>query len=117
MAGMMELLTDMPTSEKGFENAKQGAIQQIQTTRITKDAILSSFHSNRRLGITDDYRKGVYETIQSLKLNDIVAFQKENIKNLKYTIVVLGKKEKLDMNVLSKYGNVQTLELNDIFGY
>lgn len=117
MAGMMELLTDMPTSEKGFENAKQGAIQQIQTTRITKDAILSSFHSNRRLGINDDYRKGVYETIQTLKLNDIVAFQKENIKNLKYTIVVLGKKEKLDMNVLSKYGNVQTLELKDIFGY
>jgi predicted Zn-dependent peptidase len=116
-AGMMELLRDMPLNEKGFANAKDGAVQQIETGRITKDAILATFHSNEKLGMTDDYRKDIYSSLSGLTLNDVNEFQKQYVKPLQYTIVVLGKKDKLDMNVLSKYGPVKVLTLKDIFGY
>lgn len=56
-AGMLELLRDMPLNEKGFANAKVGAVQQIETTRITKGNLLATFHSNDKLGINYDYRK------------------------------------------------------------
>jgi predicted Zn-dependent peptidase len=116
-AGMMELLRDMPLNEKGFANAKDGAVQQIETGRITKDAILSTFHSNEKLGMTDDYRKDIYTALPSLSLKEVNEFQQQYVKPLQYTIVVLGKKDKLDMNVLSKYGPVKVLTLQDIFGY
>lgn len=116
-ASMMELLREMPLNEKGFANAKEGAIQQMETGRITKDAILSTFHSNEKLGMADDYRKDIYAALPALTLTAISDFQKQYVKPLQYTIVVLGKKDKLDMNVLSKYGPVKVLTLEDIFGY
>ena len=35
----------------------------------------------------------------------------------KYTILVLGDVKKLDFNILKKYGQVQQLALEDVFGY
>jgi len=34
-----------------------------------------------------------------------------------YTLVVLGKKDKLNMEELGKYGKIEILKLEDIFGY
>jgi len=45
------------------------------------------------------------------------AFQEKNIKGKKYTILVLGNKNSLDMKTLEMYGPVNILTLEDIFGY
>ncbi|MFM7015773.1 MAG: M16 family metallopeptidase [Bacteroidota bacterium] len=115
--GMMELLRDMPLNEKGFANAKDGAIQQLETTRITKGNLLATFHSNDKLGINYDYRKNIYDGIQNMTLTDVNNFQVQQIKPMTYTLVVLGKKDKLNMEALGKYGKIEMLKLEDIFGY
>ncbi len=116
-AGMMELLKEFPMSEKGFENAKDGALQQIQNERITKGDLLAMYHRNKKLGLDSDIRKEVYAQIPALTLNTIKEFQVQYIKPLNYHIVVLGNHDKLDMNALGKYGTVTELGLKDIFGY
>jgi predicted Zn-dependent peptidase len=116
-AGMLELLRDMPLNEKGFANAKDGAVQQIETTRITKGNLLATFHSNDKLGINYDYRKNIYDGIKNMSLTEVNNFQIEKIKSMTYTLVVLGKQEKLNMTELGKYGQIQVLKLEDIFGY
>ncbi|MFM2155387.1 MAG: hypothetical protein RL516_136 [Bacteroidota bacterium] len=116
-AGMLELLRDMPLNEKVFANAKDGAVQQIETTRITKGNLLSTFHSNEKLGINYDYRKNIYDGIKNMSLTEVNNFQIEKIKPMTYTLVVLGKQEKLNMTELGKYGQIQVLKLEDIFGY
>ncbi len=116
-AGMMELLKEFPMSEKGFENAKDGALQQVQTERITKDDLLAMYHRNKKLGLNYDIRKEVYSQIPTLTLSDIKKFQEQFIKPLNYHIVVLGNHDKLDMKSLQKYGTVTELGLSDIFGY
>jgi hypothetical protein len=116
-AGMMELLRDMPLNEKGFANAKDGAVQQLETTRITKGNLLATFHSNDKLGINYDYRKNIYDGIKNMSLTEVNNFQIEKIKPMTYTLVVLGKQEKLNMNELGKYGQIKVLKLEDIFGY
>lgn len=50
-------------------------------------------------------------------MQDVKNFQEKNIKNSKYTILVLGDKTKLDKNALQKYGKVKYLTLEEIFGY
>jgi len=117
MAGMFELLNDMPESELSFNAAKESVEQKIRTERITKSNILLSYERNRKLGIDYDYRKDIFEQAPQLTLPDIKAFHNKYMKDKKYNIMVLGDKESLDLKTLEKYGKVTFLSLNDVFGY
>ncbi|MBL7924024.1 MAG: insulinase family protein [Bacteroidia bacterium] len=117
MAGMMELLQEMPVSEKTFENAKDGALQGIASDRLTKTEILQSFHALRKMGISEDFREELFWKISALKLKDVEAFHARYLKGKKYRIALIGNKEKVDLKVLEKYGPLTELELNNVFGY
>ncbi|CAN5466597.1 insulinase family protein [soil metagenome] len=117
MIGMMELLKEFPESEKGFEGAKEGALQQIQAERITKSDIINTYHNNMKFGVNYDLRKDLYDRFPSMTLQDLKSFQEKNLKSGNYRIMVLGKRDKLDMKALGTYGTITELELKDLFGY
>jgi predicted Zn-dependent peptidase len=117
VAGLFELMNNMPASENTFNSARNNIIQKFNTERITKSGILNSYLSAQKLGLTTDIRKDVYNAVLNMTIADIEKFQQENVKDSKYTILVLGDKNKLDMDVLSKYGKVKFLTLEEIFGY
>jgi predicted Zn-dependent peptidase len=117
MQSILELLNNMPESENTFESAKNNIIQKINTERITKGGIMMNYLASQKLGLDHDIRQDVYEKVQTLTMEDVKNFQDKYIKNSKYTILVLGDKTKLDAETLSKYGKVQYLNLEEIFGY
>lgn len=117
MKGMFELLNNMPESEKSFSAAKEAILKQIRTERITKTDVLFAYISNVKMGLDHDMRMDVYNQISSMTMADLKDFQSKLIKNRKYNILVLGKKDKLDINTLQKYGKIQYLDLKEIFGY
>jgi predicted Zn-dependent peptidase len=117
MKGMFEMFNDMPRSEKKAEAGKNAVVQKINTERITKSGILFNYERAQKLGLDYDIRKDVYETVQRLSMNDIDNFSKQQFKDKNFTILVLGKKEKLDMKTLEQYGTVKFLTLEEIFGY
>ncbi|HEX2788529.1 MAG TPA: insulinase family protein [Ignavibacteria bacterium] len=117
MNAMFELLNNMPKSDITFNTAKNSIIQQIESERITKANVLNNYLAAQKLGNDYDIRKDIYEQIPSMTFEDIQKFHAENIKDSKYTIMVLGDRNKLDVNTLSKYGKVEFLTLEDIFGY
>ena len=117
MNSMFDILNNMPESEINFDAAKSSLLNQIQTTRITKTSILFSMLNAKKLGLDFDIRKEIYDEVPKLTMKDVADFQKENVKGRKYTILVLGDKEKVNMDVLAKYGNVKTLDVKEIFGY
>lgn len=117
MAGLVTLLNDMPASELTFSSARDNVIQKFNTERITKAGILYSYLAAQKLGLNEDIRKNIYEKVLTMSLEDIQKFQKDNVKDLNYTILVLGDKDKLDIKTLEKYGNVKYLTLEEIFGY
>ncbi len=117
ISSLFQLLNDMPASEITYSSAKDNLIQKFNTERITKAGILSSYLSAQKLGLDHDIRKDIYEKAQTLTLEDIQKFQIDNVKDSKYTILVLGDKNKLDAETLQKYGTVKYLTLEEIFGY
>lgn len=117
MSGMFSILNDMPESENSFESAKNSLRNKIQTTRVTKTSILFSMLNAKKLGLDFDIQKEIYNEVPKLTMKDVVDFQKENVKGRNYTILVLGDKDKINMDVLKKYGKVKTLEIKEIFGY
>ena len=112
-----ELFDDMPQSELAFELAKEGLRIQIAANRITKMNIIWRYLSNQKLGIDYDMRRLLYNAIMGTTIGDISAFNKEYIKEKPKTYLVLSKEDETDFEALKKYGEVQKLTLEDIFGY
>ena len=112
-----ELFNDMPQSELAFELAKDGLQTQIATSRITKMNVIWRYLSNQKLGIDYDIRQQLYDAIPKMTLKDVSTFNKEYIKGKPKTYLVLSKEGETDFEALKKYGEVQKLTLEDIFGY
>jgi predicted Zn-dependent peptidase len=118
ISGFLGLLNNMVRSELSFEDSKNAIIKKIQTERITKSGILWKYESDKRMGNDKyDLRKDTYEQVPNLTLNDLENFFNQYIKDKKYTFLIIGNTNKMDFNVLKKYGTVKQLTLEEIFGY
>ncbi len=117
MAGMMNLLNNVPKSDISFGAAKESILQDIKTERINKAGILFDYINADKFGLKTDIRKDIYNSVATMTYSDVKKFQDEKIKNKPTTILILGKKEMLDIKTLEKYGTVNYLTLKDVFGY
>ncbi|MFM2375652.1 MAG: hypothetical protein RLZZ165_749 [Bacteroidota bacterium] len=117
VAGMFELLNNIPKSEALFENAKASIRNQIDTERITRTAILFRYENALRHGISVDQRMEIYVALPKLTFDDVQAFHKNYVSGKQYNLFVLGSKDRIDLKALSQYGEVVELSLQDLFGY
>lgn len=117
MKGLSDLLNEMPKADASFNAAKEMVIQDMRTQRITRADILFNYLEAQDLGNNSDIRKSIFEKVQNYNYNDIKTFHEQNIKGKPTTVLVLGKKDNLDLKVLEKYGTVKFLTLRDVFGY
>ena len=112
-----EIVDTMPQNQAAFDLAKQSLIKSYQSARTTKFGVISSYLYYKNLGLDYDLRKSVYEALPSVTLQDIVKFEKENMVNKPYRMVILGNEKNLDMKALEKIAPVKRLSQKDIFGY
>lgn len=117
LAALRNIVINMPETEDGFRTAKEAVLNQIESERIIKSSILFNYLSAQKRGLDYDIRKDIYEKAKTMTLADIKKFQEENIRNARFNTVLIGNREKIDFNDLRKYGDVQELTLDEIFGY
>jgi len=113
----LSIINDMPESEKAFDLAKDQVISDVRKQRIRRSSILFDYISAQEFGWAYDKRKDLFEKAQTWTLNDVKKFQQQYIKDKKYTYCVLGDEKDLNMEVVNKYGTLQKLSLEEIFGY
>ena len=80
-------------------------------------AVLTDYERNMRMGYTEDIRKAIYDSVSTMSFTDIQNFQQTYIKGKPRVILIIGSKDKIDFKSLSKYGAVQELSLEEVFGY
>ena len=112
-----EIINDMPESENAFNIAKEALVSRIRTERISGRGVLSSYISDRELGITEPRSKQIFEVAQTLTLDDVKATQQKWVKDRTYVYGILGDIKDLDTAYLQTLGPVQVLTLEEIFGY
>jgi len=117
ITGMNDLLHTMPETETLLENARRGLKSQIEAQRIIRTDILMNYDQALRMGNDHDIRKDIYDNVGNLTMTDIEKFHQENYGDKKYTYCVLASKQKIKMEDLEKYGKVENLTLEQIFGY
>jgi len=117
LAGMTSLLNNVPKSDISFGAAKEAILQNIKTDRIDKGAILFNYINAEKFGLKTDIRNDIYTKVNTMSFTDVKAFQDAKIKNKAAAILILGKKDNLDIKTLEKYGTIKYLSLKDVFGY
>lgn len=117
IAGMNELLNVIPESEKNLETARSSLKKDIETERITQDAIVFSYLNAQKLGLDTDIRKSIYEAADKLTFDDIKKLHTANIAGKPYSYCILASEKKVNPDDLKKYGDVQKVSLEELFGY
>ena len=112
-----EICNNMPLSQTAFDNAKEAVIKQIEQRRFVRDGAIWSYLNFENLGWDHDIFEEVYQEVQKLTLEDVVAFQKKHVADRANRYMILGDSKELDMNFLKTLGPVKKLSLKDIFVY
>ena len=112
-----EILNNMPQSEAAFQVAKDAAIKQIASQRTTKFSVLNAYVNAQRLGLDYDLNEKIYNSLPSLRLQDIVDFEKQNMANKPYRYIILGDEKELDIKALEQIAPIRRLTLEEVFGY
>lgn len=117
IGAMNELMKDLPKTEKVLQAAKENIRKSIASERITQDDIIFTYLAAQRLGLNSDYRKDIYEQVETLTFDDIKNFHTQYISGKNFTYCVVGSRDKIKMDDLKKIGEVKELPLDEIFGY
>ncbi len=112
-----EILLNMPESDKAFEVARNGILEQLRTKRYDGRSLPSLYFYLKKLGMEKSIDEVVYNMVPTLQMKDIVEFQKSTLKPLVYDYAVLGAPDKTDRPTLEKLGKVQVVKIEDLFGF
>lgn len=112
-----EIINQMPESPAAFQIAKDAILTRLRTDRTTGINVLNSYLALRRLGLTEDRDRQIFEKVQSMTLDDVKATQQKWVKDRPYTYGILGDIKNLDLNFLKTLGPITTVSQEEIFGY
>ncbi|TDQ25535.1 M16 family metallopeptidase [Tenacibaculum caenipelagi] len=114
---MMDLMNNMPEAEEQFNAAKEATLKKIAAQRITKSNIFWSYERLKKLGIDNDNREEMYNTIKDMTIEDLKAFFDKNVKGESYNVMVIGNKKDLNVKSLQKLGKIKELDVDYLFNY
>ncbi len=111
------ILDTIPQSETAFKIAKDALTKRLATQRTTKFGLINKWIQCQQLGIDYDINRNIYNAIPTLKLQDIVNFEHQNMARKPYRYIILGDEKELDMESLGKIGPIRRISTEEIFGY
>ena len=117
LPAMLEIIRNMPVSERQIENARLSILKQIESERVPPSKRYWAFQGIRDLGFRHDLRQDVYQRLTHAGPDDLIAFHQKHVKDRKFNIMVLGDREQVDLKYLETFGEVRELTLQDIFGH
>ncbi len=117
ISSFFSLLRTPPLNEGQFKNNVLSLKRELQSSRIQDEEVIPMVQSLKKLGIDFDARKVILKNLETLSLKELDAFTKQNISNNTYSILILGDRSKLDVEILKKEYGVVELTLDDLFTY
>ena len=114
---LMNILENMPVVPQQIRNAQESILKRMESARISSSHYYWRLRSMQFLGFEDDIRPASYEYLKKVGPEELVRFQEQYVKGRAYTFVVLGSKDRVDLNYLSQFGPIEEVSLEQIFGF
>lgn len=117
LTAMDSLMKTFPYAKSVFELAKEDQLKRYEAQRISGPSVFWTYEGYKKLGISHDISKDIYEAIKKMTFSDMQSFFLENIGQKDYALVIVGPKKDLDMTALSKYGDIKEMDIDYLFNY
>ena len=114
---MQDILVNFHAAETNFKAAKAAALSQLRSHRSVRTAPFFDLMEARQMQIKAPMEKVRYEQMQGVSMEHIQRLHKAQLSDLQYTIVIIGDRNRLDMEFLESIGEFQEMDLEALFGY
>jgi predicted Zn-dependent peptidase len=111
-----DILQNMPIFESQIESARAAILKRLESSRVNGANVFWQYRNNLARGFNHDIRQDVYQKMQQLTIAEVQQFQKDFIQNRQFDILLVGKKEALDLDYLKNWGTIVELSIEQIFG-
>ncbi len=115
LAAFLDLFENMPVSGERFEESKSALANRYRTSTVGFRQINNTARNWERLGISDDPRASRFNQLQSATLEDMLAFQRDHIAGKAKLISIVGDMSRIDEEALAEYGEVTTIDVDELF--
>ncbi|GAB5552797.1 MAG: insulinase family protein [Saprospiraceae bacterium] len=114
---LLSILEDMPVVPQQIRHAQDSILKRMESARISPSHYYWRLRSMQFLGFEEDLRQESYERLKNVGPEDLLQFQQKYVKGRDFTFVVLGSKERIDLDYLSQFGPIEEVTLEQIFGF
>ena len=115
--GFDEIIETLPEAPENLEIAKASILAKLRTQRVIGQSVLYSYLQAKEIGLKEPREKLIFEKVGDLEMQDLISTHKKWIAGRTYNYAILGDTKDIDMACLKTLGPVQTVSLEDIFGY
>ena len=117
LPALLGIIEDMPVAQAQMEHARHSILKRIASERTLPSMLYWTARAWQDIGISTDFRREIYEHLQTCSIEDLQAFQQKFVKGRAFTFLVLGSRDRVDMDYLASFGPVKELGMEEIFGY
>lgn len=114
---MNELLTKMPDLPVNLDLARVQVKKDIQTERIRQDDIIFNYLAAQQLGLNEDVRKTIYNSVDKINMSDLKKFHQTNLSGKPFTYAIVASEKSVPIAEMQKLGEVKKITLEELFGY
>ena len=111
----LELIDNMPSSTERFDESVNALINRYRTSKINFRQVIGAVRGWERLGIEGDPRRERYQQLQSAKMDDLLSFQQEHVRQRPKLISIVGDLSIIDQEELEQFGTVKQIQVDDLF--
>jgi predicted Zn-dependent peptidase len=112
---MDSLINFMPEKPDRMESIVSALTEKAQSSRPNFRYILNSYDYWKRVGYTEDPNKTNLNKYANLEFQDIVDFQKAELKDKPMVITIVGDVSKFDLDRLKKIGEVIIIKEKELY--
>lgn len=114
---MLEIIDNMPLVDLQIDTARLTLLRQMESERTAPKSVYWEWLATKDLGLNRNIAPEIYKTIQESDAAALSHFHESYIKGRAYNILVLGDRKQIDLNYLAKFGDVQELTMEQVFGF
>ena len=111
----IDLIDNMPESEERFEETVTALLNRYRTSKLSFREVIGAVRGWEKLGFKGDPRAESYAQLQTLQFSDLLAFQREHVKNRPKLISIVGDLSIIDKTELERFGSVKEVAIDDLF--
>jgi len=115
LGAFLDLFDNMPSSGERFQEARSSLENRYRTSTVGFRQIIGTVRSWERLGLDGDPRPERFDQLRNSTLEDMLAFQRDNIAGKPKLISIVGDLSRIDVTALAQFGTVTELQVDDLF--